>query len=130
MRRSTFPSVLVASLGVSVALSSGCVRRTLSITTDPPGALVILNDREVGRTPVEIDFTFYGTYDLRLLLEGYEPFVGSAKANAPIWDTMPMDFVSEILPVPLDSNVKWHFTLEPAKSEGVLERAEELRNAL
>ncbi|MFB3120043.1 MAG: PEGA domain-containing protein [Stenotrophomonas maltophilia] len=40
------------------------------ITSEPPGALVWLNDREIGRTPVDVDFEFYGRYDVRLHLPG------------------------------------------------------------
>ena len=45
---------------------AGCVQRMIKITSDPPGALVRLNDEEVGRTPVTVPFTFYGVYDVRL----------------------------------------------------------------
>ena len=56
-------------------LCTGCVRRTISIVSNPPGALVWLNDREVGRTPIEVEFLYYGTYDVRIVKDGYEPLI-------------------------------------------------------
>ena len=47
-----------------VAATSGCVRRTIKITTEPPGARVFLNDQEVGRSEVSTDFLWYGDYDV------------------------------------------------------------------
>src|SRR5689334_12153842 len=64
-------------------IASGCVRRTLSITSDPPGALLWLNGREVGRTPVDVDFIYYGVYDVQLVKDGYEPLLSSGHADAP-----------------------------------------------
>ena len=53
------------------SLFAGCVKRTISISSNPSGALVWVNDREVGRTPVEFEFLYYGEYDLRLERDGY-----------------------------------------------------------
>ncbi len=49
---------------------TGCVQRTITITSDPPHAIVWLNDEEIGRTPVTVPFTFYGKYDVRIVHEG------------------------------------------------------------
>ena len=58
--------VLLAGLG-------GCLERRLLITSDPPGAAVSINDVDLGRTPVEADFTFYGGYDVLVRMDGFEP---------------------------------------------------------
>ena len=118
----------VAALSVAV-LAGGCVERVVSITSEPPGALVYLNDREIGRTPVEALFVHYGTFDVRLLLEGWEPLSTVGQARPPLWDTVPLDFFATILPVPLESRIAWHYRLEPARGDeaGMLERAMELR---
>jgi hypothetical protein len=34
----------------------GCMQRELVVQSDPPGAIVSLNDREVGRTPFKKTF--------------------------------------------------------------------------
>jgi len=107
----------------------GCVRRVVSIESAPPGATVWVNDREVGSTPCEFEFTHYGTYEVRLAREGHEPLVTGADAIAPWWDTIPLDLFAELLPVSLEARNAWRFELEPlAVPPGVLlERAAELR---
>ncbi len=96
---------------------SGCVQRVISITSEPSGALVRLNDREVGRTPLEVPFTFYGTYDVRLEREGSEPMWTVGEARAPWWDTVPLDLLAEAVPG-AKSEVKWHYELQPAQVGG------------
>ena len=63
-------AIAVFACGLAIC-STGCLKRTISVTTEPPGALVWINDVEVGRTPLETDFTFYGIYDVRLRREGW-----------------------------------------------------------
>lgn len=122
-------SSLIAVLAACALASAGCVRRVIDITSDPSGATVWLNDRELGRTPCSAEFTYYGTYDVRLHREGYEPIHGSAEAKAPWWDVIGFDLVSEALPAKLVSQTEWHFTLEETSRDQatLLERARELR---
>ena len=90
----------------------GCVERTIKITSEPAGALVYLNDEEVGRTPVAVPFTFYGTYDVRLEAEGYQPLWTSQEAKGPWWEAPGPDLFAEAVPhhkVELD----WHFVMKP-----------------
>jgi len=109
---------------------AGCVRRTLQITSEPPGALVWVNHREVGRTPIEIDFTYYGTYDVQLAREGHEPVLTSADASPPVWDIIGLDFVFDVAPFESHSKVEWHFDLEERDGDldALVERARELRS--
>jgi hypothetical protein len=116
--------------------SGGCLKRTISVTTDPPGALVWINDVEVGRTPLETDFTYYGDYDVRLRREGYEPIVTHANADTPVQELPGIDLVSEVLPVRLHNVVQWHWDLVPvvesapgkeSAEAGVIARANDLR---
>lgn len=64
----SLPAIL--TLLLLPTLLTGCLERTITITSQPTGALVHLNDREVGRTPVVVPFTFYGTYTVRLEHDG------------------------------------------------------------
>jgi hypothetical protein len=89
----------------------GCVQRTISITSDPNGALVYLNDKEVGRTPLEVPFKFYGTYDVRLEKEGYTPLWAEQQAKAPFWESPGPDLIAEAIPGNKVS-LQWHFTME------------------
>ena len=46
-------------------------------------------------------------------LDGYEPVATSADAEAPWWDYLGPDAVSEAIPADLKSKNVWHFTLAP-----------------
>jgi len=114
----------------------GCLQRTMVITSEPTGAVVWVNDVEVGRTPLETAFTFYGNYDVRLRKEGYEPLSTNRVAQTPWYEYPPIDFVVMALPWRTESRVEWHFELEPLAEEALsreeaeaelLERAAELR---
>lgn len=95
----------------------GCVRRQIDITSTPGGALVRVNDREVGRTPCRIEFDHYGLYDVRLSLDGYESVVGVGRADAPFWDWAGIDLIGELAPWNAVSDTDWHFNLVPDRSE-------------
>jgi hypothetical protein len=113
MRSRTFRRLPVLALLAAAALSGGCLKRTISVTTEPPGALVWINDVEVGRTPLETDFTFYGKYDVRIRREGYEPLITSAKADTPVQELPGIDLLAEAMPVRFTNVVRWHWDLVP-----------------
>jgi len=97
----------------ALALAAGCVRREIEVTSTPPGALLTLNGREIGRTPTRIEFTFDGMYDVRLKLAGYESVAGSGDSNMPVWDFMGADLVAEMVPTDIHRLEHWHFDLVP-----------------
>ena len=105
------PIRMLALAGCSMlaAASSGCVQRTIHVTSDPPGALVYMNDQEIGRTPMTHKFTWYGTYDVELRKEGYQSVKTTAQVWAPWWQWIPIDFVAELLP--LEDRHNLHYTL-------------------
>lgn len=116
-----------------LALLAGCTSRTIVVTSEPPGALVTLNGVEVGSTPLEVGFRYYGQYDLRLRKDGYEPLAAAPWANAPWYEYPPFDFL--LLPVPLETTVRWHYDLAPVSVEqgsrdDLIERAEQMRQAV
>lgn len=104
----------LCALLAPLAVCGGCLDRTLLVTSDPPGASVTVNDVEVGRTPVEASFTYYGTYDVLLTLDGHEPLRTKATATAPVYEYPPLDLAAEALPARIRNQVKWHFTLQPS----------------
>lgn len=53
----------------------GCGERIITIQSEPNGALVWLNGREVGRTPVQVNYVYDGNYDVRIERDGYEPIM-------------------------------------------------------
>ncbi len=112
-----------------------CVQRQIRVTSTPPGARVLLNDREIGVTPVEARFTFYGGYDIQLLLPGYEPVHALRHAKAPLYEYPGPDLIATALPLNLNNTIEWHFDLTPVPEaadpegarEGLLDRAADLR---
>ncbi|MBS0195881.1 MAG: PEGA domain-containing protein [Planctomycetes bacterium] len=125
-------SSAILMVGAALLLG-GCLERRVSITSEPPGALVTANDVELGRTPLEADFTYYGTYDVRVEKEGYEPLRTKAKAQSPIYEYPPIDLVATAIPANIEKVTTWHFKLEPRSTDqagmeaGALERAKALR---
>jgi hypothetical protein len=124
-------SILLAIVAGSVALT-GCVERTIRITSEPSGALVYLNDIEIGRTPCRTEFLHYGTYDVRLSLDGYESIMTSRTADTPVGEIPPIDLAAEVLPVQFRNFIDWHFTLSPTVpgDVGLIDRANTLRMRL
>ena len=112
--RSSRAVLAVSGLALAaLMLASGCVRREIEVTTTPPGALLTLNGREIGRTPTRIEFTFDGMYDVRLKLAGYESVAGSGDSDMPVWDFMGADLVAELVPADIHRLERWHFDLVP-----------------
>jgi hypothetical protein len=91
-----------------------------------------LNEREIGRTPVDVDFLFYGRYDVALQKDGFEPLLTSGNAVAPWWDNIPFDLFAEMWPGQSRVKISWHYQLEAQQddSAGLLERARDLRQAV
>ena len=108
----------------------GCVKRTLTITSTPPNALVWLNDREIGRTPLHIDFLYYGEYDVRILHDEGESILTSRWIHAPWWDAPFVDMVAELSPFDITATPAWHFDLQPRNDNPIqlIERANSFRN--
>lgn len=125
-------SFRLCSLAAAAVAATGCVERTIRITSEPSGALVYLNDEEVGRTPCETAFLHYGTYDVRLVLDGYEPYMGPAEAKPPLYDLPGPDLVADLLPVRINSQIDWHFTMRPVVDDdaAMIDRARQLRERM
>lgn len=117
MRRAARLLLRLALPAAALGALSGCLERRLYITSDPPGALVRLNDVDMGRTPLEVDFEWYGTYDVRLELDGYEPIATSAEADMPVQEWPGIDLVTMALPMKFKNEVRWHFALEPQSTD-------------
>ena len=102
----------------------------MTITSEPPGALVFISDVEVGRTPVTLPFTWYGDYDIILRLEGYDALTTHAAINPPIQEVPPVDLFAEMLPWTFTDQRYLNFTLQKTawpEDETLIRRAEGLR---
>ena len=95
------------------------MERTLTIDSDPPGALVYLNDQEIGRTPLKREFTWYGWYDVAVRMEGYKTLKTTSPVIAPPWLWVPFDMVMELLPFPVQDRHRLHYKLRPETEEDV-----------
>lgn len=129
------PSPLRALAAIVLLLAvplSGCVERTMKITTNPPGALVVINDEEVGVSPVKFSFLWYGDYEIILRKQGYQTLKTHYKVDAPWWQFPPFDLVAETLIAqtirdehelpPFDLN-----PVDPPTEKELVDRATDLR---
>ena len=111
---------------------AACSERLIRITSEPSDAMVTLNDVQIGRTPVEVDFTYFGVYDVRLSKPGYEPLITKANAEAPFHEWPIVDLAAAAVPARKRTHIDWHFELQPAQDDpqGMLQRARELETEL
>ncbi len=126
------PCQLLA-LALLATATVGCIQRTITVTSEPSGALVYLNDEEVGRTPVTVPFTFYGMYDVRLEKDGYQTQNDAREAEAPIYEWPGIDLFFELLPVTTEAKQQWHFALkqsEAVEDERLIDRARQMRSLM
>ena len=107
--RATAACQLLACLGP--LLLCGCVERKLTITSTPSGALVYMNDKEIGRTPIETDFVYYGNYDVQVRKEGYVTIDKPKQINPPWWQIPPIDLLAEFAPWHPTDRKALHYTL-------------------
>lgn len=92
LRRTVVGLVLLGTL-----LQTGCVRRRLMVRSNPPGALVYVDNQPIGTTPCATDFTYYGTREIRLVKAGYETLTVNQPLPTPWYQIPPLDFASENL---------------------------------
>jgi len=133
VQRSKFEKgILTVFMVAALMLPTACVRRTISITTEPPNARVFLNDQEIGRSAVTTDFLWYGDYGVTVRKEGYETLQTNWIIKPPWYQHIPLDFFTEVLwPGQLHDTHTRHFVLEPAKiptQEELIGRAGETRD--
>lgn len=96
-RTELFRSALLLIAAAALLTPSACVRRTVTFKTVPDGATVRLNDQDIGQTPVTVDFTWYGDYDIAYEKDGYETLRTHKKLDAPWYQIPPIDLLAETL---------------------------------
>jgi len=101
------------------------------VRTNPPGAIVSVDNQVIGTSPAATPFVYYGTREFRIEKDGYRTETIRRRFNPPWYQFPGIDFISETLwpgeirderiidveMVPL--------TREPA--ENVVQRADALR---
>jgi hypothetical protein len=118
-------------LGVLVLTPGGCVRRRLNVHSNPPGALVYVDNQQIGTTPCSVDFTYYGTREIRLVKPGFETLTVNQPIPTPWYEIQPLDFFIENLAMSkIRDNRTVSFNLAPqliVPNEQLLDRANQLR---
>ena len=85
-------------VGILCMLSGvGCVQRRLTIRSNPPGAVVYVDNQNIGTTPISTNFLFYGKRHIRLVKDGYEEIDEMREIRAPWYQLPVVDMVSETL---------------------------------
>ena len=124
-----------------IFVSAGCVTRTITVKTNPSNALVYIDDKLTGESPVTIPFTYYGTRKIMIEKRDedgrltHERTTAFEKIKAPTYEIFPLDFFSEVLwPREIKDEHILNYDLvklEPLsikeQQENVIKNADELR---
>ena len=133
MAKQKIPAI-TAVLLIAAFLLSGCVERELTINTKPQGALVELNDEEIGTSPVTVPFNWYGDYRVRVSKSGFETLNTHRNLKGPWYDKFPFDFFAHIIyPKRIVDSYEWTFELAPKKEptrEELIKNARQLKEQL
>ena len=114
--------------------ATGCVSRRLTVRTNPPGAIVEVNGRRIGTSPASMDFTYYGTYEIRMSRPGFETLVVKQPVAPPWYQVPPADLISDNLsPVQITNRHEFQYALTPLPPAAfddhqLQERAQDFRN--
>lgn len=110
----------------------GCVSRRLMVQSNPPGAMVLVEGREIGYTPTAVDFTYYGTREITLIKDGYETSTQLVPVRAPWYQWPGVDFFSDnLLPFRVTDRRTASFDLQPKQmvpNQELLNRGQMLRS--
>lgn len=116
---------------VLLCMATGCVQRRMTIRSNPPGALVYVDNYEIGTTPVSTDFIYYGKRKIRLVKDGYETLTVEQRFWPPWYQYFPIDFVAENLyPGEIRDEHELDFPMVPqmvVPTNQLIGRAEDLR---
>ena len=117
---------------LAAGLLSGCVERRFVITSNPPGATVYREGMQLGVTPVDDPFVYYGIREYKLVLDGFEPLTVRQPAPPPWYQIPPLDFFTEnFWPFKIrDVRRPEPYQLQPLQTPNpsqVLDRAQQLR---
>ena len=107
------------------------MQRRLTIRSNPPGALVYVDDYQIGTTPVSTDFVYYGTRKVRLVKSGHETLTVLQPIPTPWYEYPGLDFISEnLVPGEIRDERVVEYQLQPqmvVPTEQLRERGENLR---
>ena len=103
----------------------------MTIRSNPPGALAVVDGLELGFTPISTGFLYYGTRQVKLIKDGHETLTVMETIDPPWYQIFPFEFVSDVLiPWRIPDERELNYRLEPqrvAPTELLIRRAEDLR---
>jgi len=82
---------------VVLITAPGCVRRRMTVRTNPPGAVVSVDNQLIGTSPAASSFVYYGTREIRVEKDGYRTETVKTRINPPWYQYPGLDFISETL---------------------------------
>ena len=86
--------VLLAGL----LLAAGCTSRSLTITSEPAGADVLLDNQWVGETPQTVEFRHGGVHQILLFKSKYETLTLRYDSERLLFDQAPFDLFTDLGP--------------------------------
>jgi hypothetical protein len=93
--------------------------------------MLFVDNQQIGTTPCSVDFTYYGTREIRLVKPGYETLTVNQPIPTPWYEVPPLDFVSEnLVPTRMVDHRTVAFNMQPqviVPSDQLLDRANQLR---
>jgi hypothetical protein len=123
--------LLAAALMLLATAHTGCVRRRMTVRSNPPGAKVYVDDIEIGATPVSTYYTYYAARKITLIKDGYRTETTYHRILPPWYEIPPLDLVSEnFWPYEVRDERIVDFQLVPQENvplDELLGRAEALR---
>jgi hypothetical protein len=123
--------VTLLALAIAALASTGCVSRRMTIASNPPGALVLVDGKEVGYTPVSVDFTYYGTRELTLIKDGFETQTVQQPVCAPWYQWPVIEFFADnFTPGHITDRHSFAYEMQPQRlvpDQELLGRGEMLR---
>ncbi|KAA5543892.1 PEGA domain-containing protein [Roseiconus nitratireducens] len=104
----------------------------MTVRTNPPGALVSVDNQVIGTSPAASSFTYYGTREFRIEADGYRTETIRRRFDPPWYQWPGIDFIAETLwPGEVRDERIIDVQLVPRTvpaAEEVLSRADSLRN--
>jgi hypothetical protein len=128
------PLYLLGALALGTL--AGCVERKITILSNPDGARLQVNGREMPRTPCTFTFDWYGDYDIILRYEKEEKDAAGnpirrvyylhthQKAEAPAHQTLGIDLLTDLAPWTVKDHKTWTFVIPEVTNSSVADRVE------
>lgn len=128
LRKEMFALVLL----VLSTSATGCVSRRMTFVSNPPGAMVLLEGREIGYSPASADFLYYGTREVTMIKDGYETKTELVTVPAPWYQWPVIEFFADnFSPRRITDRRVFSFDLQPkliVPDEELRARARQLRS--